>query len=89
MHGRLNIYINSAMSDAYDQLQVISDINHHKNFSTTLNNAVKAYIMSVNNSDILADKSLWDKKLQGMSKKELLELNTLIGELNKRIIEKL
>ena len=89
IQGRIDIYVKKGLKDAFEQLEVISNINHDRNFSETIGKAVKTYISSMQGKKVVADKEKWEILLKDMTKEQLLEVNTQIGELNKMVIDKL
>lgn len=87
MQNRLEISIGKKYKDAFDEFKAFADISCTK-LSPLVGEAIKDYMMNVNNQPkIVLDKKLWD--LSKYSKKELEEMNTLISELNRKIIEEL
>lgn len=89
MQGRIDIYIKKSVKEDFEKLEVISKVNCDRNFSITIGKAVKNYIQMLQEKQIISQKGDWDILLKGKSKEELLKLNTLITELNNRVVEKL
>jgi len=84
----INLYIGKDFVEFFDQLKVIAEAND-KSFAGMIGKAVKEYILKANDEvQLLADKDEWKKFINKASKQELLEISTLICDINNKIIRK-
>ncbi len=84
----INLYESKKYQEYFDQLRVISESNE-KSLSGAIGKAVKLYVQKMSDKvPLVADKEDWEKILDQMSKEELLQMSTLICELNNIIIQK-
>jgi len=84
----INLYESKKYQEFYDQLRVISESNE-KSLSGAIGKAVKLYVQKMSDKvPLVADREDWESILSKMSKEELLQMSSLICELNNTIIQK-
>lgn len=89
MQKRIEIYISKRYKEYFDQLKAMSDISG-ESMASLIGDSIEQYIRNINEDPhIIIDQKRWDKLLNKKSKKDLLDLDTLITKLNRKIIEKL
>lgn len=84
---KVEIYISKKFIDAFENIKAQSHIEN-THFSTKIGEAIEFYL-SQGTPHIIAEKKRWKSMLQGKSKKELLELHTLISDLNNIVLKEI
>lgn len=84
----MDIYINKDYRQAFDELIALASLKKIK-VSSLIGLAVQDYIRKINNSPrIIIEEEMWDDLLKPLSKEQILELDTLITKLNRKILER-
>ena len=84
----INLYVGKDFQEFFDQLKVIAEAND-KSFAGMIGKAVKEYILKANDEpQLIADKDVWKKFIGKSDKQKLLEISTLICDINNKIIRK-
>lgn len=84
---KVEIYINKRYEHAFDTIKALASIED-THFNTKIGEALE-YYLSQGTPYIIAEKKKWKALLHGKTKKELIELNTLISELNNTILKEI
>lgn len=89
MSRRLDLYINSDCRPCVDELVAMAHLKNEK-VSVVACRAISEYVNKMkNNPEIIINKCEWDAILKDKSRAELLELDTLITGLHRKVIERL
>lgn len=87
MNNIFNLYINEKSKDIFNRIFAISEVKKVP-ISSLIMNGIDMYIDKIDNVEsLISDPILWDDIISKMDKKELEETNTLLFELNKKIME--
>lgn len=80
------ISIGKKYSEYMDQI-IVCATGNGKSLSSEVCKAVKFYMESFDKSPMLASEDKWNSFLKNASKEELFEMNTLIFNINSRVME--
>lgn len=83
----INLYIGKEYEEFFDQLKVISEANGISN-AKLIGKAVKKYIKELNDDPEIINRDAFNKFLKTAKKVDILNLSTLICELNNKLIQR-
>ena len=83
----INLYIGKEYEEFFDQLKVISEANGISN-AKLIGKAVKKYIKELNDDEEIINRDAFNKFLKTAKKVDILNLSTLICELNNKLIQR-
>ncbi len=83
----INLYVGKEFEEFFDQIKVISEANGVSN-AKLIGKAVKNYIKELNDDVDIINRDAFNKFLKTAKKEEILNLSTLICELNNKLIRK-
>ena len=83
----INLYIGKEYEEFFDQLKVISEANGISN-AKLIGKAVKKYIKELNDDEEIINRDAFNKFLKTAKEVDILNLSTLICELNNKLIQR-